>query len=141
MALCLFDHFLHVLFPRGSRVYLFEHGSCGICDDLGERRFSGSRRPVKNDGGKLVRFYRPVEELVLSDDVLLPHHLVQSPRAEPCRERSLGFFILLGHILKKIKIAHIVLPYTTDDLVYILHALSFAESSDAIDYLNCYIWI
>ena len=103
--LCLLHHILHVLLPRHGCVDLAEAGTGGVGNHLGQRGFSGSRRAIKDDGTKLVRLDGAVKQLVLSDDVLLPYHLVQRGGAHTGRQ---GRFLLLGtrsHIVKQIHVS------------------------------------
>ena len=91
---------LHVFFPSGSGVDLGKFRAGGVGDDLRQRSLSGSRRAIKNDGTQLVRLDRAVEHLVLSDDMLLPHHLIQGPRAYSGSQRGFLFHRIASCIFK-----------------------------------------
>ena len=72
---------LHILFPSDSCINLGELRTCGIGDHLCQRGFPCSGRAVKNDGADFIRLDRAIEQLVLSDNMLLPHHFIQCLRS------------------------------------------------------------
>ena len=93
-------HFLHVLFPGNCGIDLGKLRARRIGNNLCQCRFPRSRRPVKNDGADLIRLDRPVKQLVLADNMLLPHHLVQSRGTKPGRQRGFLFHVVFSHIIK-----------------------------------------
>ena len=58
-----------------------------ICDDAGERRFSASRRPVKDNRRKLIGRDRAPQKPALADDVILSDVFVERARPHPCGQR------------------------------------------------------
>ena len=104
VILGLLHHLLHVLFSRHRGVNLPEIRTGGIGNDLGQSCLPGSRRSVKNNGAQLIRLYGPVQQLILSHNMLLPHHLIQGPWTEPGCQRRLPLHILFSHIIKQIHI-------------------------------------
>ena len=104
VVLGLLHHFLHVLFSCHCGVNLPEIRTGGIGNDLCQGGLTGSRRSVKNNGSQLIRLYGPVQQLILSHNMLLPHHLIQGPWTEPGCQRRLPLHILFSHIIKQIHI-------------------------------------
>ena len=70
------DRLLHIFLSRHGGVQLAELGLGGVGDHPGQGGLSGARRAVEDQGAQLVRLDGPVQQLVLSDDMPLPHHLV-----------------------------------------------------------------
>ena len=91
-------HLFHILFPRHRGVDLREARAGGVGDHPGQRGLSRSGRAVKDNAPQLVRLDRAVKQLVLSDDVLLPHHLLQRLRPQPGRQRRFLFLSGFRHI-------------------------------------------
>ena len=54
----------------------------------------------KYNRAQLIRLDSPVKQLVLSDNMLLPHHLVQRGWPEPGGQRSLLLHRIASHIVK-----------------------------------------
>ena len=101
-VLRLLDDLLHVLLSGGRGVDLPEPRFCRICDHLGKSCLAGSGRSVEDQAADLVRLDRPVQELVFSDDVLLPYHFFKRGRAQARGQRRLRLLFALSHIVKKI---------------------------------------
>ena len=97
---CLLNDLLHVLLARGCGIDLLKFGTGRVGDDLCQGGLARPRRPVKNDGAQLVRPDRPIQQLILSNDVLLPRHLLQSHRTHPGCQGRLLFLSGFSHIIK-----------------------------------------
>ena len=78
-VLCGGHNLLHILFSGHCGVDLLKFSAGGVGNNLCQRGFSGPWRAVENKRSKFVRFDGAVKELVLSNDMLLPHHLIQRP--------------------------------------------------------------
>ena len=96
----LLHHGFHILFPGRGGIDLSKTGAGGVGDHSGQRRLPGARRPVEDDGADLIRLDGPVEQLILSYDMLLPHHLVQGLRPQPGGQWGLLFSVLCSHVVK-----------------------------------------
>ena len=91
-------HLFHILFPRHRGVDLREARAGGVGDHPGQRGLSRSGRAVENDASQLIRLDGAVKQLILSDDVLLPHHLLQRLRPQSGRQRRFLFLPVFCHI-------------------------------------------
>ena len=69
-------------------------------DDLRNRCLAGPRRSVEDDRPQLVRLNRTVEQLILSQNMLLSHDLFQPHRTHPGGERGFGFHGAGSHIIE-----------------------------------------
>ena len=96
------DNLLHILLPGYGCIDLGKFRLRGIRNDLRKGGFPGSGRSVKNEGAQLVCLNCPVQKLVLSDNMLLPYHLIQCGRPQSRRQRGFFFFIGIPHIFKQI---------------------------------------
>ncbi len=94
VGLCLLHHFFHVLLTRHCGVQLAEIGLGGMGNDPSQGGFSRSRRAVEDERAKLVRLDGPVEQLVLSHNMLLSHHLIQRLRPHAGSQRRFLLFAL-----------------------------------------------
>ena len=97
---CLLHNLLHILLSRNRCIQLLESGACRTCYDFGQRRLACPRWAVKYNRAQLIRLDSPVKQLVLSDNMLLPHHLVQRGWPEPGGQRSLLLHRIASHIVK-----------------------------------------
>ena len=93
-------HFLHILFAGHSGVDLGEFGAGTVGNYPGQSGLARAGRPVKDHGTDLICLNRPVQQLILADDMLLPHHLIQRPGTHPGRQGRLLLHIGASHIFK-----------------------------------------
>jgi len=59
-----------------------------ICNNPGQRRFSGARRPVEDGRSQPVCLNRPVQQRPGAEQLLLPHELLQRLGPHPISQRS-----------------------------------------------------
>ena len=99
-VLGLLHYLLHVLFPGHSGVNLGKPGAGRVGNHLGQSRLPRSRRPVKNDRAQLICLDGAVKQLILPDDMLLPHYLVQGGGPQPGSQRRFLLHGIASHIVK-----------------------------------------
>ena len=97
---CLPDNFFHVFLSGRGGVDLKEFRLCGSRDHFRQRRLSRPRRAKQEDGTEFIRLDGPVEQLVLPDNVLLPHHFIQCPGTKSGSKGGFLFFIFFIHVFQ-----------------------------------------
>ena len=96
----IFHDLFHIFFSGDRGVDLLKTRTRRMRDHLCERRLSCSGRSVKDHRSQLVRLDRTVKEFILSDNMFLTDHLVQSRRAHSGREGRFLLHRILSHIIK-----------------------------------------
>ena len=100
LRLC--HHFFHILFARHCGINLLKFSTGSIGNDFRQRRFAGTGRSIENDGADLVRLDGTIQKLVLADNMLLPHDLIQGSGTHSGRQWSFLFHIGASHVFKQI---------------------------------------
>ena len=90
IILSLFYNCFHIFLACYSCIDLGKTCACGIGDNFCQGGLSGSRRAVEDNGGQLICLDGPIQQFVFSNDMLLPHHLIQCPGTQSgCQGRLL----------------------------------------------------
>ena len=100
IVLRLSDHFLHIFLACHGCIDLRKFCTGSMRNDFCYRRLPCAGRSIENDRPQFIRPDSPIKQFILSDDVLLPHNLIQRRRPHAGCQRCFGFHGITSHIVK-----------------------------------------
>jgi hypothetical protein len=87
LILGFFDDISHVFFSGCCGIDLGKHRLGDVRNDPGDRRFSCPGRSVEDDRSQFIGRNSPIQELILSEDMLLTDNLIKRLRPHTKRKR------------------------------------------------------
>ena len=96
------NHFFHLFFAGRRRIQAAKIRLRLAGDDLRDRGLPAAGRAVEYHGADGIRLDRPVEQLILAENVRLPRNFFETLRSHSDGERRFLSKRILPHVIKEI---------------------------------------